>query len=50
MTTTEKEDEGKIDFWKKFKQSSMSSALHIGGIRREAETLFYLAFYMCEQR
>jgi len=49
MTTTKKEDEGKIDFWKTFKQSSMGSALHIGGIRTAAETLFYLAFYIVEQ-
>ena len=39
MTTIKKEDEGKIDFWQKFKQSSLGSALHIDGIRRAAETL-----------
>jgi len=49
MTTTEKEDEDKTDFWKKFKQSSLGSALHIGGIRRAVETLFYLALYMGEE-
>jgi len=49
MTTIKKEDEGKIDFWKQFKQSSLGSALHIDGIRRTAEPLFYLAFYIGEQ-
>jgi len=49
MTTIKKEDEGKIDFWKKFKQSLLGSALYIDGIRRAAEPLFYLAFYTGEQ-
>ena len=49
MTATKKEDEGKIDFWKKCKQSSLGSALHIGGIWRAAQTLFYLVFCVGEQ-
>jgi hypothetical protein len=49
MTTIKKQEEGKIDYRKKFKQPSLGPALYIDGIQKAAEVLFYLEICVDKQ-